>query len=101
MDEFFEDLGFKVADNVGVSIAIAAIASVIAMFIAYRAIQDDEQVKEYRVLAVVLAVVLVGGLAAGIPYVHSQASDACDRWARSASPADELDYLRNDCAANF
>jgi len=101
MDEFLEDLGFKVADNVGVSIGIAAICSAIALFIAYRAIRDDEQVKEYRVLAVALAVVLVGGLAAGLPYVHAQASDACDRWARSASPVDELAYLRNECAARF
>jgi len=100
MDKFIEDLGFRVADNPDIAIALSVIGVVAGLILAYRAVTRD-QLNEYRVIAVVLGLGLTGAIAFGVPYVHAQADEACDRWNRSGEPADELRFLRNECAADF
>ena len=101
MEKFVEDLGFRVADNTTAAIAIGVLAAMVGLFLAYRALRGAEDVREYRVLAVVLGIGLALVVALGLPYAHNQADKACDRWARSADNLDELRYLSHECAKDF
>ncbi len=101
MQEFFRDVGFWIADNWTSAVLIVGLLVVVGIVLAYTALHERNALGEYRVLALVVAVVLAGGSVLALPLLRAEAEDACDEWSRSAEPADALSYVDNGCDEHF
>ena len=101
MEEFFRDLGFRIAGNIEVAIAIGVLCALAGVLLAVRALQDTEDLGDHRAFVVICGLGLAALIAVSMPLLHRMAERSCEDWSRSGEPADELAYLRERCADLF
>ena len=102
MEEFFRDLGFRIANDLELAIAIGALGALAGVLLAVRAWTDkDDDLGEYRLFAVLVGLGIAATIAVTMPLLYRMAENTCDGWERSGSPADQLDYAREGCGELF
>ena len=101
MDKFFQDVGFRIADNWTVAVLVAGALVALGLVLVVSGLRDHAALGEYRVLATVVGFAVALGSVVALPVLRAQAEDACDTWSRSAAASDELRFVDHDCATLF
>lgn len=101
MEQFFRDLGFDIADDLPLAIAIGGLCALAGVLVAVRAWADKEDLGDYRFFAVVVGLGIAATIAVAMPLLHRMAESACDRWERSGTPADRLEAAQHRCTDLF
>ena len=101
MEEFFRGLGFRIAEDPPLAFAVGGLCALAGLLVAVRAWRDQDDLGDHRFFAVLVGIGLAATIAVTMPLVYRMAEDACDAWARSGTPADRLDFAREECATRF
>ena len=101
MEKFFQDVGFRIADNWTAAVLIAGAVVLLGLILVISGLRDHEALGEYRVLATTVGFVVALGTVVAVPMLRGEAEDACDTWSRSPEAADELRYLDHKCDSLF
>ena len=101
MEKFLQDVGFQIAQNWSGAVLVAGALVLVGLVLVVSGLRDHQAFGEYRVLATVLGSVLAIMSVVALPLLRAEAEDACDEWARSPEPADELRFVDHECATIF
>lgn len=101
MEEFFQELGFRIAGNLEVALVIGFLAGLAGIAVGVRALYDKEDLADHRFFVALCGFGLAALIAVVMPLLHRMAERTCDRWEASADTADQLSYLREGCADIF
>lgn len=101
MEQFFQDLGFRIAQELGIAIAVGVAGALAGVVLAVRAWRDEEDLGDHRFFVVLCGLGLAATLAVTMPLLHRMAEHKCHEWERSPSAADQLAYVTERCADLF